>query len=85
MAKKQNIPARIIKDVRKNIAVAISAAFALVIALAWNDAIKEGVNKIVEKLGIPHIGYLFSIITAVAVTVICIIGILLFSKWAEKK
>ena len=76
---------KFVKAVRKNMAVAISAAFALVIALAWNEAIKEGVNSIVEKLNIPHIGYLFNIITAVIITVICIIGILIFSKWAEKK
>ena len=38
------------KEVRKNIAIAISAAFAFILALYWKDLITEGVNKILEYL-----------------------------------
>ncbi len=74
-----------ILKVRKNIATAIIAAFAFVMALVWRDAIKDGVSKIVQFLGIPNEGYLFTIIAAVLVTLFCVIGIILFSRWAEKK
>jgi len=74
-----------VKAVRKNIGVAIMGAFALVIALVWNETIKEGVNSLVISLNIPQNTYLFRIIAAVIVTVICVIGIMIFSRWAEKK
>jgi uncharacterized membrane protein len=74
-----------IKAVRKNIGIAIMGAFALVIALVWNETIKEGVNKLMDSLGIQPETYLFKIVAAIIVTVICVIGILLFSRWAEKK
>ena len=59
------------------------AAFGLVIALVWNEAIKEVVHKIIEYFGIPGEG-LFKVLVAVIVTIICVIAILLFSRWAEK-
>ena len=74
-----------VKKVRKNIATAILAAFAFVIALIWRDAIQEGVNSFVVKFNLPQEGYLFKITAAVIVTLICIIGIIVFSRWAEKK
>ena len=84
-AKAKEDAAKLLLAVRKNIATAIMAAFALVIALAWNDAIQAGVNSLVTKLGIVQQGYIFKITAAVIVTVICVIFILLFSRWAEKK
>lgn len=76
---------KLIHAVRKNIATAILAAFAFVIALVWRDAIQQGVDRIVKKLNIPQEGYFFTIIAAIIVTFVCVVGILLFSKWAEKK
>ena len=74
-----------VKAVRKNIGVAIMGAFALVIALVWNETIKEGVEKLMNALGIHPETYIFKIVAAIMVTVICVIGILIFSRWAEKK
>ena len=71
------------KKVRKNIAIAISAAFAFVIALVWRDAIQEGVNRIVTDY-VPAAGFMFHIISAVFVTIICVTAIIIFSKWSEK-
>ena len=74
-----------IKAVRKNIGIAIMGAFALVIALVWNETIKEGVDRLMEILGIRPETYAFKMVAAIIVTVICVIGILIFSRWAEKK
>lgn len=71
--------------VKDKIALSIGAAFGLVIALAWNDAIKEGVDKITTALGLVGTAYVYKIIAAVIVTIIAVIGIILISKWAEKK
>ena len=82
--KKKTLSEKLIKDIRKNTGLAIAAAFALIIALTWNEAIKEGVNKLVETLGIPNASYIFSIITAIIITFICVMGILIFSRWSQK-
>ncbi len=74
-----------ILKVRKNTATAVLAAFAFVMALVWRDAIQQGVNKAVAVFNLPEESYLFSIIAALIVTIICILGIVVFSKWAEKK
>lgn len=76
---------KIIKAVRKNTGTAILAAFAFVIALVWRDAIQQGVNSVVQRLNIPQEGYLFTVIAAIIVTIVCVLGILLVSRWAEKK
>lgn len=72
-------------QVKDKISMAIGAAFGLVIALAWNSAIQEGVNSLVTTLGITGTAYIYKIITAIVVTVIAVIGIILVSKWAGKK
>ena len=72
-------------EIRKNIATAILAAFAFIIALVWRDAIQSGVNKLTEYLKISSTGYVYNIITALVVTIICVLGIMFFSKWGEKK
>ncbi|MGB9707903.1 MAG: DUF5654 family protein [Candidatus Pacearchaeota archaeon] len=70
--------------VRDKIAVAIGAAFGLVIALAWNSAIQEGVNNLMTYLGIVGTTYIYKLIAAVVVTIIAVMGIIIVSRWAEK-
>jgi len=73
------------KRVRHRISLAIAAGFGFVIALTWNDAIKEGVDKIMENFGIIGSTYIYKIIAAIIVTIIGVIGIIIVSDWAEKK
>lgn len=72
------------KEVRKNVASAILAAFGFVIALVWRDAIQENVHKLIGVLGLTESMYLYKLIIALLVTVICVAGILFLSKWSEK-
>lgn len=85
MKKKSNITRKLIRDIRKNTTLAVSAAFALVIALTWNDVIREGVTKLIENINLPFSGYVLQLIIAVLVTAICVMGIMFFSRWAEKE
>lgn len=52
------------------------AAFGLIIALAWKDVITDLVDKIgfVKSYGL--------VITAIILTLVSVLGILLVSKWA---
>jgi len=55
------------------------AAFGLIIALAWKDVITDLISKIefVKSYGL--------LITAVILTIICVFGILLVSKWSKSE
>lgn len=69
------------KRVRKDIGTAILAAFAFIIALVWRDAIQESVNKMINFLGLAESMYFYKIIVAIVVTIVCVIGLMFFSKW----
>ncbi|MEA2038094.1 MAG: DUF5654 family protein [Nanoarchaeota archaeon] len=67
-------------EVKKNILTAVLAALGFVIALVWRDAIRAGVDEIISKVGVEGTGYIYQITMAALVTVICVIGIVIFSK-----
>ena len=67
-------------ETKKNTLTAILAAFGFIIALVWRDAIQAGVNEIVNKVGIEGTGYVYQITTTIIITIICVGGIVVFSK-----
>lgn len=73
-------PKELGSSVKEKTMVAIAGAFALVIALSWNEFIKEGVTKIVEMMGATGEGWIFKLIAALVTTLICVIGILIISR-----
>jgi len=73
------------KEIRKHTTTAIAAAFAFVMALVWRDAIKDVTGKVVASVGIAESTYLYSIVSAIIITVICVMGIISVSKWSVKK
>ncbi len=72
-------------EVRVQIATAVTAAFAFIIALFWKDVITEGVNNLLISLGLSGTGYYYKILSAVIITLIAVIGIWYFSKWSHQK
>jgi len=76
---------RLHQEVRKNVATAILAAFGFMIALVWRDVVKDGVTKLIEMAKLNGDGFSFTVITAFITTMICVIGIIYFSRWSEKK
>lgn len=77
-------PLNVLDSVKGRIATAVSAAFAFVIALTWNDAIKQGVENLVKSAGLSGSSYLYSLFTAIIVTLICVLGIFFTSKVGTK-
>jgi len=63
------------KEFKKEMNTAILAAFGFLIALVWKDVITGLVNKIAQEA--PFGG---AIISALIVTIICVLGIMLFSR-----
>ncbi len=80
-----SVAALLKSEIRKNTATAILAAFGFIIALVWKDVITQGVDALIKLLNLTGSGFLFTIISALITTVICVIGIVYFSRWSEKK
>jgi TRAP-type C4-dicarboxylate transport system permease small subunit len=72
------------KQVRTQIGVSLGAAFAFVIALSWNDFIKEGLNQLLATIGLDDKVVYVRLIAVLLITVICIIGISLASRLGKK-
>jgi len=74
-------------EVKKTIATAIAAAFGFIIALIWRDVI-VGLFALVG-LTMNAIdswtGAVVAIVSAIIITVVCVLGILYISKWGESK
>lgn len=75
-------------EVRDKTITAIITAFALVIALAWQDVIKETVNRIIENLNLTatelvKMTILYKSITAMIITLVAVIGIIIVSKLSK--
>jgi hypothetical protein len=73
------------KDIRKHIITAISAAFAFVIALTWRDFINEGLDHLLENLGMQGDAYAYKFLAALLVTVICVLGIIFMARLEKSK
>ena len=71
------------KKARNRTGLAVVAAFALVIGLSWNEAIKALVNDILIKLEVTGTTFYYKIIAAILTTIICVAGIMYFSRWSE--
>jgi len=72
-----------IKEIKSTIATAIAAAFGFIIALIWKDIIVGLVNMTGLSVTAPTnvTSAVVAVITAVILTVICVLGIVYISKW----
>jgi hypothetical protein len=68
------------KEFRKSLTTGIIAAFGFLIALVWKDVITEFVNNITNKSPLQG-----KLISAIIVTGICVLGILIISKMNPKE
>jgi len=72
-------------EFRKEAIVAILAAFGFLIALSWRDFISDSVNKFVAVLGVSDQVYLYKLLSAVIVTILAILSIMILSKLKVKE
>jgi len=74
---------KIRKQTKKTIGASLAAAFGLTAALIWRDAVDEIIKKITELLGLTEETYILKLITAIIITMVCVMFIVYFSKWSE--
>jgi hypothetical protein len=70
---------------KNHLSTALIAAFGLVMALSWQTVIKKVIEDIPKSDILSQHPYLADLYTAIAVTFIAVLAILLISKWANKE
>ena len=73
------------QEFKKQIAIALLAAFAFLIALSWRDFISELVSKIILYFGIQGQTYIIKLAAAILITFIAVLGIIVVSKYNSEE
>ena len=68
------------KELRKAMSTALIAAFGFLMALVWRDVIQSGVDKISSTSPVQG-----QLVSATIVTIICVVGILIVTKYLKEK
>jgi len=74
-------------DVRKTISTSLAAAFGFVIALLWNNVVTGGLKVAgvdTTFATITPIGWVGYLVTAVVLTIVMILFIIVVGRWGSK-
>lgn len=74
-------------EVRKTMSTSLAAAFGFVIALLWNNVVTGGLKVAgvdTTFATITPIGWASYVVTAVVLTIVMIVFIILVGRWAGK-
>jgi hypothetical protein len=72
-------------EFKEQIAIAITSAFAFLVALSWRSPIEKGVNYIIERLGLEAKGIFIEFLSALVITLIAVIFLMYFSRWKKSE
>ena len=75
-----------VAEVRKTIAASLGTAFGFVIGLLWNQVVQGGLSLAGVTTTAPNtpLAYGYFILTAVVVTVVMILFIILIGRWGSR-
>ncbi|MEM2891371.1 MAG: DUF5654 family protein [Thermoplasmata archaeon] len=75
-----------VSEVKKTIATSLAAAFGFVIALMWNQVVQGGLAVAGVNTQAPDdpIHWLGFVVTAVVITVVMIVLIIVIGRWGSK-
>jgi len=71
------------QEFKKHSVTAITAAFAFLIALSWRTPIQDSVNKLIEFFGLTEKALLYEYISAIIITIIAVLFLIIFAKWTS--
>jgi len=71
-------------QVKQHTTTAIIAAFSFLIALSWKDFISHIAISLTKPITLEKYPYLADFYSAIIITIIAVIGIILITKWAKK-
>ena len=73
------------KELRTQTATAVTAAFAFLIALSWRTPIQKSIDNLIGKLGLTGKAVYIEYLSAIAITIIAVLALMLVSKWIVEK
>jgi uncharacterized membrane protein YdbT with pleckstrin-like domain len=73
------------KEFKKHVIVAITAALGFLIALSWKEPILELSGLLISWLGMAEGAVYFKVVSALIVTVLAVLALIIVSKWAAEK
>jgi hypothetical protein len=73
------------KEFRNQVVVAITAAFAFLIALSWRNPIQKSVDGIVERMGLVGSAIYIEYLSALVLTLIGVLILMWVSRWKSKE
>ena len=71
-------------EFKKYAITAITAAFAFLVALSWREPISKLFSKIIEDLGLSENIIYYEFLSAILITIMAVLLLMLISKWASK-
>ncbi|MFA5259276.1 MAG: DUF5654 family protein [Candidatus Pacearchaeota archaeon] len=72
-------------EFKKQILIAITGAFAFLIALTWRTPIQNSIDKLILKLGLTGEAIYYEYLAAVLITILGVIVLIIISRWAVEK
>jgi polyferredoxin len=73
------------EESKKHTTTAIIAAFSFLLAFTWRDLIQRYVDHIVNNFAITGPDYLIQLYATILITLICVLGIILVTKYSQNK
>lgn len=77
-----------ITEIRKTVATSLGTAFGIVIGMIWTQVVLSAFatgGMPLTATGGTWTQWSYFVITAVVVTLICVVAIIMLGKWGEKK
>jgi hypothetical protein len=76
-----------VSEVRKSISTTLATSFGFVIALMWNNVVQGGLSRAGVNLQATGdwFGWAGFVVTALVLTVVMILLIIVISRWGSKK
>jgi uncharacterized membrane protein YdbT with pleckstrin-like domain len=73
------------REFKDQIVIAITAAFAFLIALSWRNPIQKSVDSMIESLGLKGSAIYLEYLSALVITLIAVLVLMWISKWKSKE
>ena len=73
------------KEFKNQIVIALTAAFAFLIALSWRNPIQKSVDKLIEKLGLVGKAVYIEYLSALVITLIAVLVLMVISRWKTRE
>jgi len=73
------------KEFREQIVIAITAAFAFLIALSWRNPIQKSVDLMIVGLGLKGGAVYLEYLSALVITLIAVLVLMWVSRWKSKE